>query len=168
MTDPCCYCDEDPCACSLDDIRERAAEAHWFSYSTELDGNLRDWYDRANTDFCIYRMLRMRYERLDKVIGISMRESPILGAVRQRGKSFTATLERGMKRAIERSGMLDGLDAIPSPVKFLGADELCDMYPERAYVASVRPVTRPWNFLHSHTGNRHERRKTAALERKRR
>lgn len=148
----------DPCEGCRTQTAEELAEAHWFAYSTELDGDLRGWYDRANENFNIYTMLRRRYERLDKVLELCVRESPILQAMKKPLCNICSDIR---------------CTGHPWPIKRVDPAELCEMYPEpRAVDLGNGPVLQgmDWGATTGFTAklfsNRATRRAEAAKARK--
>lgn len=77
MSDAPTYCEEcyeDPCECAPPE-----PPSQWELYSTELDGELRAWDERANhPGFAIMRWLSRWYEGADRVHEASVRTSPLL------------------------------------------------------------------------------------------
>ncbi len=61
----------------------RDPNVQWAAYSTELDGNVRPWYDRANDDWSIWGWMRRMYATPDRVHAISMCASPFLRALQK-------------------------------------------------------------------------------------
>ncbi len=65
--------------------KEELDAARYAAYSTELDGALREWWERANAPtFSLMFYLRKRFEQPDRLIEVASRASPFLRAVAHR------------------------------------------------------------------------------------